>query len=535
MKHSRIHRLVPAALIVGALVANPAPADACSCMQSTVASSWYHATDTVVARVVWGVTVGSTQWYIARVRMPIKGCTEAGQWVYLKTATSGAACGVQLTTGLTYLLNAHEQASPWSAAVLQLSLCDVNKPVGQLSAAERAFLLGRQNCCNGACTCVDGTQPVQCFANPCSVTSCPTGECSANYCGGCNAEFWDASGYPVCTSCETSADCGPGQSCSSDGLCLPGCWQDSDCGEDYWCKLTANGQGQCTAYQQEGDSCKTSGFAWASKCAPGLDCVVTVAGSSVTLGVCMAPCEDTDECPDNQYCAGDGHCRDDGTCVKYADCSADGNSYAVPLCIGWGECEDGQCTWNCGTPPGDLTWYATCGNPVCGSNDPPPAGVEKCPKGVEAGKACEAAGDTCDAGLGCGAVLICADKDPKQQPGGCPISLREFKEDIRYLSDGELDRLHREVVDMRLARWRYIQGPPNARPQLGFIIDDNPQSDSVASSGERVDLYGFASMAVAALQVQQRQIEALTDQVQRLNTRLGGDAPAMCLPPDSAP
>jgi len=56
------------------------------------------------------------------------------------------------------------------------------------------------------------------------------------------------------------------------------------------------------------------------------------------------------------------------------------------------------------------------------------------------------------------------------QRGGCPISRREAKDHIRYLDDGDLKRLHDEVMRLRLARFRYRQN--TSRTQLGFIIDD---------------------------------------------------------------
>jgi eight-cysteine-cluster-containing protein len=61
-------------------------------------------------------------------------------------------------------------------------------------------LAGRSVCCGDECSCADGSSPVSCFADPCEVTpACSEADvCVANYCGGCNAEFYDASGYAVC-------------------------------------------------------------------------------------------------------------------------------------------------------------------------------------------------------------------------------------------------------------------------------------------------------------------------------------------------
>ena len=45
---------------------------------------------------------------------------------------------------------------------------------------------------------------VNCLVDPCSVATCPNypqANCRANYCGGCNAEFYDASGALI-SDCE---------------------------------------------------------------------------------------------------------------------------------------------------------------------------------------------------------------------------------------------------------------------------------------------------------------------------------------------
>ena len=43
-------------------------------------------------------------------------------------------------------------------------------------------------------TCPPGTPQVRCAADPCKTKTCPNNpdaKCVANYCGGCNAEFFD--------------------------------------------------------------------------------------------------------------------------------------------------------------------------------------------------------------------------------------------------------------------------------------------------------------------------------------------------------
>jgi hypothetical protein len=55
---------------------------------------------------------------------------------------------------------------------------------------------------------------------------------------------------------------------------------------------------------------------------------------------------------------------------------------------------------------------------------------------------------------------------------------------------------------------------------LGFIIDDVEPSVAIDPGRDMVDLYGYTSMAVAALQAQARDIEALKKEVARLRHEL---------------
>jgi hypothetical protein len=57
---------------------------------------------------------------------------------------------------------------------------------------------------------------VQCFADPCTVTTCeadPNATCTANYCGGCHALFTDGNGDEV--------DCDPVVACTADAKQCP--------------------------------------------------------------------------------------------------------------------------------------------------------------------------------------------------------------------------------------------------------------------------------------------------------------------------
>jgi hypothetical protein len=171
----------------------------------------------------------------------------------------------------------------------------------------------------------------------------------------------------------------------------------------------------------------------------------------------------------------------------------------------------GKCGWvfQC------LRWYTTCPGPVCRAPDP---SVPLCPAKV--GDVCTTEGAQCrDPNGGCSNV-VCAASDPKPA-GGCPlvVSRAAYKRDIRYLSTAELQRYRDELLGMRLATWRYRQDP--ARPRLGIMIDDNERSIAVDAEHDVVDLYGYASLAVAAVQLQERKIARLERELAALRARVG--------------
>jgi len=171
-------------------------------------------------------------------------------------------------------------------------------------------------------------------------------------------------------------------------------------------------------------------------------------------------------------------------------------------------CSGAQC------PPdttAGATWFLSCGDPVCrGWTD---IGVALCTT-EKSGDTCGQLDQRCDPKDDCGALLVCATSDPRQQPGGCPRSRRELKQDIRYLDDAGLRSVKDEVLATRLATWSYRWEP--GRERLGFIIDDRPESPAVDPHRDMVDLYGFTSLAIGAIQAQAKEIEQLRARLDQL-------------------
>ncbi len=227
-------------------------------------------------------------------------------------------------------------------------------------------------------------------------------------------------------------------------------------------------------------------------------------------------------CPVGQFCATPpekcsalGECKDkpQACTANYAPvCGCDNATYSNACGAaggGTGVAKQGPC----------LAYFTTCGGPVCQGGDwKATPGVPLCAT-QQAGAACSQEGETCDAKAGCGVFLACAKSDPKLQ--GCPISRARFKTGIEYVQEAEAQALARELLQMRLATYRYTAAGQGAPRHLGFLIDEQRTGSPVVDARrDMVDLYGYLSMSVATLQVQQRQIEALEREVQALGRAL---------------
>lgn len=181
-------------------------------------------------------------------------------------------------------------------------------------------------------------------------------------------------------------------------------------------------------------------------------------------------------------------------------------------------CVEGMCQ-SAVLAPGPLQWFTTCGDVVC-SGYTKPEGVAPCTPEQLEGSLCAEQGATCDPMSECNALLVCATEDPKQQDVGCPISRARFKTEIEYLQPADLERYAADLQSLRLATYRYRQAPSGAPPRLGIILEDNEQGIWVDGANDRVDVYGYASLAVATLQLQQRQLAAMQAEIDRLSEQL---------------
>jgi len=86
-------------------------------------------------------------------------------------------------------------------------ICECNEcpPVLCDMACDNGFKTDENGCEICECNeCAKGVPFVQCFAQPCSFqeTECKeAASCSDDYCGGCNAHYFDAAGNEICKKC----------------------------------------------------------------------------------------------------------------------------------------------------------------------------------------------------------------------------------------------------------------------------------------------------------------------------------------------
>ena len=318
----------------------------------------------------------------------------------------------------------------------------------------------------------------------------------------------------------------------------------SGAGSDFDCGLEtcAAGQKCCVSSGRcndpsDGTSCAFIGCASPNGAPPDLDACCGPAGlvGCPATGTCVHPdcpeccppeidCNQHDECPDGYSC-----CYGTRRCHHPAveDCPD-----VTPRCDESGGCP-GELTcsdeYDVCYPPGPqpgLSWHWTCGYPICGNPGLPDVADDpetpNCTTEQE-GDECMVPGALCDGVGSCGAMLACNDHGPEN----CPISRARYKRDIDYVDAEQRHQLTEQLLSIPLASYSYRQDP-RAVPQLGFVIEDIEPSAAVR--GDHVNLYGYLSMAVAAIQVQDQQLRSMQHELAALREQLEASAAPQCGP-----
>ncbi|AKU96983.1 hypothetical protein AKJ09_03647 [Labilithrix luteola] len=209
--------------------------------------------------------------------------------------------------------------------------------------------------------------------------------------------------------------------------------------------------------------------------------------------------------------------EDGESCSATSTCSYDGSSctcgvFCRSYPVGQPPCNpDAGITTNCCDQTKPPTWHCFDGPAYCPTPRP------------HVGDPCAKEGDSCALAppAECGQMVLSCRQGRWELPmAQCPISTARAKQDITYVGPAEAERLREELLRVRLATYRYKASDPSQH--LGFIIEDMPDgSPAVLSSRERVDLYGYVSMTVAAIQEQQKQIDLLQTELARVKRDCG--------------
>lgn len=314
---------------------------------------------------------------------------------------------------------------------LEYSKCKVDVDCFNPSNAYASiFCVGYTECQEGSCAkvcgeflCKDGSNPVNCFASPCSVDKCEDAvSCADDYCGGCNSIHFNAAGSQVCAAnndtetpitadvqkpCKSDVECSSPtetveRAFSSDGsYCSQGfCKEYGSCDTDLDCLNPSNSyvSAACLGYVEcqegtcgvvcddTGSQCKDGSGVVAckarpcevDKCEGGVSCVddycgdcnaihFDSAGNEVCVdntftGTVILTCTNDDDCGNEEYCASD-KCMAFSTCEDVYDCANPSNQFDVIACEGVLECQSGQCTMVCDEGSADTcTSDDDCGN-----------------------------------------------------------------------------------------------------------------------------------------------------------------------------
>lgn len=216
--------------------------------------------------------------------------------------------------------------------------------------------------------------------------------------------------------------------------------------------------------------------------------------------------------PNPSNCAATPEALPTGTCSSASNCNYDGAQCSCGVhCpnypIRQRDCDpDAGVTTSC-CDTSKVTWGCFDGPHYCKTPRP------------RVGSPCTTEKESCaiDAPVECGQTVIECNKGVwNLMNASCAISSAKMKRDITYVDQNQAEGLHDELMSVRLARYRYKGSDDTSH--LGFIIEDMPPgSAAVLPTRDRVDLYGYVSMAVASLQKQQKELDALKTEVARLS------------------
>jgi hypothetical protein len=275
----------------------------------------------------------------------------------------------------------------------------------------------------------------------------------------------------------------------------------------------------------------------------------TVADMGTDMPIPVSPCPETAPTSNETCDRADLACEygDDprDSCRIYATCDGTGWQVVLPRCTplpdaicpatradaegelcdaqdAWCKYDDGlncECT-NCMDGPvigcaGDPIWRCAAPNtnPMCPAAKP------------ALGEVCLDDDQICNYKCGPGNGRTCVDAVWQSSDGGpCPISTRDAKTDIEYLTPKQVKSLAGQVQALKIASWRYTDvALQPTKTRFGIIIEDAPGSPAVDTRSKMVDLYGLSSLLLADAQAKDLEIQDLKKRLEALERRLNKD------------
>ncbi|XP_064403941.1 kielin/chordin-like protein isoform X2 [Halichondria panicea] len=195
---------------------------------------------------------------------------------------------------------------------LELGLCtDVGYIPCQSSEGYNIYQTEEE--CNRVCVggepegeCPPDVPIVRCIADPCVVSSCPNipnVKCESNYCGGCNAVFYDAEGNDVTAGCVDGPTCDDG---SALALCFTNPCDVSRCPSFPDAVCQANYCGGCNAWYFNGtDRANVTDMCGTNRPTP-LEFLQCPIPDSDVIGTCVQSCRSHDNCTGGSLCCSNG-------------------------------------------------------------------------------------------------------------------------------------------------------------------------------------------------------------------------------------
>ena len=151
------------------------------CTPPEIVSGWAEMPpDVVLARITARIELLGTPYFRARVHRAYAGCSTRGQWLTLTGAASPDGPGVGLAAGDKVVLAGTATPGSTGSAFMQLEPCQLLRPFGSLTEAERSWLDARRVCCGDSCYCAASLAACPDPVDPCFAATCDaeTGACA---------------------------------------------------------------------------------------------------------------------------------------------------------------------------------------------------------------------------------------------------------------------------------------------------------------------------------------------------------------------